>query len=126
MRRLVRRVAASRLSRDLSDEAIASAMRGLDEPRRICIVAECLTQLPNTVLQDGIRHKGPGPHRVEQLLLRHELPGVFDQMRKHRKRFGPERDLLRAPPELRVPRIETKPPEAQRLALMHYQNITAS
>ena len=63
-------------------------MRGLDEPRRLGVVAERLAQLPDAVLQNGIGDERSGPHGVEQLLLRHELPGMLDQMRKHRKRLG--------------------------------------
>jgi hypothetical protein len=51
---------------------------------------------------------------------------VFDQMREHGEGLGPEPNLLRTPPQLRVPGIETKPAKRKQVAVMHYQKITAS
>ena len=99
------------LLRNSTDETVAAPMRGLDEPRRLGVVAKRLAQLPDAVLQNGIGDERSRPHGVEQLLLRHELPGVFDQMREHRKSFGPERDLLQAPPELAFLVSRRNPPK---------------
>ena len=52
------------------DEPVAAAVRGLDEARRVRIVAERLAQLADRALEHGVADEHARPDRVEQLLLR--------------------------------------------------------
>ena len=73
--------------RGLADEAVAEAMSGLDESRRVRIVAKGVADLPHADFEHGVGDGRVRPDRRQQLVLRHQAPGARHQMVQHRERF---------------------------------------
>ena len=78
----------------LTDEAIASTMRGFNEAWRRWVVVKSHADLTNGDFQDGFADKGPWPDGVEKFLFRGELARMRQQVFEHCERFWPELDSL--------------------------------
>ena len=99
-------------------------MTGLDEARHSGIVAEGVADFPNAPLQHRVTHRDVGPHGVEQLFLRHELTGVFEEVFQDAECLGPERNhaVIRTVQAL-VGHVEPEGTEAD-LPLRRHDNFT--
>jgi hypothetical protein len=75
------------VSADISDEAVAAAMGGLDEPRAAASSPSASRSCRTLSFSTASPTKGTGPHPVEQLLLDHQLARPFEQVFQHRKCF---------------------------------------
>ena len=89
-----------------ADEAISAPMRGLDVARPLRIVVERATDLANADLECGVADEHVGPDRVEQLLFRHQAPGVLHEVLQHVVGARRERHDLPVTPELRAGAVE--------------------
>src|SRR5512134_3578051 len=83
-------------------------MRGLNEPRRLWIVVECLPELTYAHFEHGIAHKGLRPDCVEEFLFGDELPWSLEQTGKHCEGFGSELYCLWALPQAPIRKVQTK------------------
>ena len=88
------------------NEAIAAPVHGLEAARRPDAVAQRLAQLANTVAEDPLAHRRPGPHRRKQGVFGHQLAGVRHQQAQHAEGFGGQGHGLRSAPQLLVGQIE--------------------
>ena len=93
---------------DLRDEAVPPAMRGLDEPRRPCVVAERATDLTHADLQHAVCDEHAGPHGVEQLAFGHEPARPFSEVVEYRERFGRQRNRAGGGPEIASDPVQSK------------------
>src|SRR5262249_25205382 len=75
---------------DLSDEAIAAAMRSLDKAWRSGVIVQGLTDLTNSYFENGFADEGTRPHLVEQFLFGDGLGRPGNEIVEHSKGFGPE------------------------------------
>ena len=103
--RLLRNLRAAPYFRD---KTIATPMCGLDELRRVWIVAKNVSQLTNRDFKNGIGHKSLRPNSVEKLFFCDELTRTFEEIVEYSEGFGSELYCLRAAPEALVGQIQPK------------------
>ena len=113
-----RRPAARRQRRlvttvDRRDEAVAAAMRGLDEARRLRVVAKRAADLAHADLERGIADEHPGPDGVHELVLGHQPAGVLGQVLQHAERFRRQRDRHAVMEQRGAPEVQGKVAEDQ-------------
>ena len=77
---------------DRCDELVAALGKGLYESGSFRAIAERPTNLEDVTPEHFRLHVGIGPHGPEQLVVRHEMPRVFDQMSENRERLRHQRD----------------------------------
>ena len=106
--------------RDLTDEAIASAMGGFNKPWRLWIVAENFSQLANGSFEDTFINESSRPNRVEKFLFCDELARMPKQVIQHRKGFGSELYRLLALPQAFVSQVQAKRVEDDVFFVRHY------
>src|SRR5262245_18516307 len=68
------------LAGHFGDELVPALRSRLDDPRRQSRVAERLSNFEDEPAQHFWLCKGVRPDRLEQLLMRHKTPGVFDEV----------------------------------------------
>ncbi len=79
---------------DRGNEPVTAFGHGLDEKRILRMVPEGTAHLEDVSL-DGLRFdNAAGPDRVEQLLVRHQLPGVLHEIHEDGERFGGQQNAL--------------------------------
>src|SRR5260370_27801803 len=79
---------------DPGNEPVAALGHGFDEKRVLRTVPEGAAHLEDVSL-DGLRFdNATGPDRFEQLLVRHQLPGVLHEIPEDGKRFGGQQNTL--------------------------------
>ena len=71
-----------------TDEPKPAAVNRLDESGMAGVVAKGLPKLADRLSQSVLGHRDIGPDRVEQLLVRHQLAGALQKIRKDRVRLG--------------------------------------
>src|SRR5262245_20465539 len=91
--------------RDLTDEAIASAMRSFNKSWSLWIVAENSSQLTNGNFENTFSNESSRPNRVEKFLFCDELARMSKQVIQHCKGFGSELYRLLALPQAFVSQI---------------------
>ena len=96
---------------DRCGEAIAHARHGLDVLLARGPLAERLPQHRHVVIQVVFLDRRLRPHRVEQLLLRDQPPGVLDQHQQRVEHLQTQRDHLAAAREPALADVEMKRPE---------------
>jgi hypothetical protein len=106
--------------RDLTDEAIASAMGGFNKPWRLWIVAENFSQLANGSFENTFSNESSRPNRVEKFLFCDELARMPKQVIQHCKGFGPELYRLLALPQAFVSEVQPKGVEDDAFFVRHY------
>jgi hypothetical protein len=79
---------------DVTNEAIASTMFGLNEARGLWIVVEGLSELTNGNFEDGVADKSFWPDRVEKVFLGDQLARTTEEIIEHCEGFGSELDWL--------------------------------
>src|SRR5215813_11959153 len=62
---------------------------------------------------------GVGPPALQELIFRHQLPGLFRQGAQHRKRLVGQMDRLLPTPQPLVPEVQTKGCEAEDALVPH-------
>ena len=93
---------------NLADEAVAQAMGGFDEVRRVGIVPEGIADFADAHLQHGIRHGRVWPDGCKQLVLRHKAPRACDEIVQHRERLRSKRNDRHATMETTVRPVQSK------------------
>ncbi|MFZ1123366.1 MAG: hypothetical protein WAN81_24345 [Candidatus Binataceae bacterium] len=78
-----------RIASELPDEAVSPAMHGLDEARGLRYVAQRFTQLLYTNCWHRVADRHSRPNGIEQCRLRHQLPGMIDQVKQHVEGLAP-------------------------------------
>ena len=109
---------------DLTDEAIAAAVCGLDEVRRLRVVVEGLAQLSNGDFEHGLADEGLRPDGIEKLLFGDELAWPPEEVAEQGEGFGPELDGLRASPEALVSEVQAKAIEDYPVVAFHTTHQT--
>ena len=84
------------------DEAVAPAVQGLDQALFAPGVAEYLAQRRDLSRQHRLANEGPGPERIQELLLRHHMIPIAHEVEQHVEGPRLEPDLL-ATPSQRAP-----------------------
>ena len=102
---------------DLAHEPIALAVDGLDEARRLRVLAEHLAQLGDANLEDVLDHRRLGPDRIQEILLRVQHVRPLEQMQQQVVALGREVAVLFPFPELLPDQIEPK--RSERVAAQH-------
>src|SRR5262245_61967419 len=105
--------------RDLTDEAITSAMGGFNKPWRLCIVAENVAQLANGNFEDTFSNESSRPNRVEKILFCDQLARMPKQVIQHSKGFGSELYRLSALPQAFVCQVQAKGVEDDAFFVRH-------
>ena len=105
--------------RDLTDEAIASAMGGFNKPWRLWIVAENFSQLANGNFEDTFSNEGSRPNCVKKFLFCDELARMPKQVIQYCKGLGSELYRLLALPQAFVSQVETKRVEDDAFFVRH-------
>ena len=106
--------------RDLTDEAIASAMGSFNKPWRLWIVAENFSQLANGNFEDTFSNESSRPNRVEKFLFCDELARMPKQVIQHCKGFGSELYRPLALPQAFVSQVQAKGVEDDAFFVRHY------
>ncbi len=68
---------------DGRDQSVAPFGNGLNDLRRLGIIAKDPAQSGDGARQHIVGHKGVRPHGADQALLRHDFAGAFRQMNEH-------------------------------------------
>src|SRR5262249_39843959 len=96
-----------------SDEAVTASRERLDIARRLRRVPECPAELADHGIETGVEiHDTLGPQERDQLLARHDTPGVSDQLPQHQHRLLLQPHPLARALELPRLRVEYPPIEA--------------
>ena len=78
--------------RDVGDEAIAAPMRGLDESRRMRVVAERAPDFADADLQRPVGDESARPDRVEELPFSNQVSRARGEVLEQRQGLGCEGD----------------------------------
>jgi hypothetical protein len=97
------------------DETIAAAGQGVDEPRRLRVVAQRLPDLVDAEVQAAVEiHEGVlPPQLLADLLARHHVAGAAGEEEQNLERLGREMDGQALAPELSRSRVHFVDPEAE-------------
>src|SRR5204863_5355645 len=95
-------------SGDRRQEPIPSAVYGLDEPRRLWVVPDCLANLAHTHRHRRLTYMGLGPYDLQELVLGHQLPRMLCQVVQDGKRLARQMDRLLPTPQPLVPDVHPK------------------
>jgi hypothetical protein len=104
---------------DLADETIASAMGGFDKPWGFRVVAENLSQLANSHLEDTFSDKSSRPNGVEKFIFCNELARTPKQVIQNREGFGSEFYGLWTIPDAFIGQVQPKRIENDAFLVRH-------
>lgn len=90
-----------RATGDIGEESVAATDDGLDHG-----LTEHAPEVANMSAQDTVAHRNLSPHRIDELLLGDESPGVLDEVAQDSKRLAPERELLAGLPQTLVGNVQ--------------------
>ena len=108
------------------DEPVAPPVGGLDELRRVRVVAERAPHVANGALQHRLADEDVRPDGVEQFLFGDEAAGARGEVFEQRERLWRERDGRGAAQELSPFGIESEFRECQNLRPGHDGDETSS
>ena len=98
---------------DVGDEAVAAPMRGLDEPRRMGVVAERSSDFADADLQRAVGDEHARPDGVEQLRFANQAARASGEVLQQRERFRRQRNRAGVSVELAAGRIDAKTIEGE-------------
>ena len=79
---------------DRGDEAVSTPGQRLNKPRRLRLVPERAADLEDAALQDLWLDVRLGLHRLEEFLLRHQLPSMLHEIAQDSKCLGRQQHTL--------------------------------
>src|SRR2546425_9138452 len=79
---------------DRGDKPVPTPGQRLNKPRRLRTVPKHAADLEDTTFQDLRLDVRLGPHRLEELLLRHQPSGMLHQIAQDSKRLGRQQQTL--------------------------------